>query len=65
MLIIGNSLVLYNNNNVPTFTSFSVSEKDVMDVEKTYWALKSSGKFDLEALQRHICPPISEELVPG
>ncbi len=42
-----------------------MSEQDVMDVEKTYWALKGSGKFDLETFQQHISPPLPEELLPG
>ena len=43
-----------------------VSEQDVMDVEKTYWALKgSSGKFDVEILKHHVSPLLPEELVPG
>lgn len=46
--------------------SYVVSEKDVMDVEKTYWALKgSSGKFDVETLKHHVSPLLPEELVPG
>ena len=43
----------------------TVCEQDVMDVEKTYWALKGSGKFDLETFQHHISPPLPEELIPG
>lgn len=42
-----------------------VSEQDVMDVEKTYWALKGSGKFDLETFQQHVSPPLPPELLPG
>ena len=42
-----------------------VTEKDVMDVEKTYWALKGSGKFDLESFQLYACPPIPQELCEG
>lgn len=42
-----------------------VSEQDVMDVEKTYWALKGSGSFDLETLQRHVSPPLPQDLLPG
>ena len=36
-----------------------------MDVEKTYWALKGSGKFDLETFQQQISPPLPKELIPG
>ena len=42
-----------------------VCEQDVMDVEKTYWALKGSGKFDLETFQQHISPPLPPEILPG
>lgn len=45
---------------------YPVSEQDVMDVEKTYWALKgSSGKFDVETLQQHVSPPLPKDLLPG
>ena len=36
-----------------------------MDVEKTYWALKGSGKFDLETFEQHVSPPLPQELIPG
>ncbi len=42
-----------------------VSDRDVMDVEKTYWALKGSGKLDLQAFHRHFNSLLPETLIPG
>ena len=42
-----------------------VSEKDVMDVERMYWALKGGGKLDLETFERHISPPMPQGLISG
>ena len=42
-----------------------VSDRDVMDVEKTYWALKGSNKLDLQAFQQHFSSLLPEELIPG
>ena len=36
-----------------------------MDLEKTYWGLKGSGKFDLETFEKYACPPVPEELCEG
>lgn len=44
---------------------FSVDEQVVMDLEKSYWALKGSGKFDLETLQSLVQPPLPEDLCQG
>ena len=45
--------------------SISVKDKDVMDVEKTYWALKGSGKLDLETFHQRFSSLLPEELIPG
>ena len=42
-----------------------VEVQDVMDLEKTYWGLKGSGKFDMETFEQHICPPVPKELCEG
>ena len=52
---------------MPTCT---VSEREVMDLERTYWGLKSggsgtSGKFDVEAFQKYASPPVPENLCKG
>ena len=48
----------------------TVSEREVMDLERTYWGLKSggsgtSGKFDVEAFQKYASPPVPENLCKG
>ena len=48
----------------------AVTDKDVMDLEKTYWGLKSvgrekSGKFDLETFKFYASPPVPEEVCGG
>lgn len=41
-----------------------VSEKDIMDIEKTYWGLKGgSGKLDIEVFQPYVSPPVPNDLV--
>lgn len=47
-----------------------MTDKDVMDLEKTYWGLKSvgrekSGKFDLETFKFYASPPVPEEVCGG
>ena len=44
---------------------FSVDEQVVMDLEKSYWALKGGGKFDLDTLQSYVQPPLPEDLCQG
>lgn len=66
----GSGFTLEGEPDPPTFyqtlsDKYGVTEKDVMDVEKTYWALKGSGKFDLESFQLYACPPIPHELCEG
>ena len=40
-----------------------VSDKDVMDLEKAYWALKASNsKFDLDTFREIISPPLPTQL---
>ena len=42
----------------------AVGEKDIMDIEKTYWGLKGgSGKFDEEVFGPYVNPPVPEDLV--
>ncbi|EDV23557.1 uncharacterized protein TRIADDRAFT_58322 [Trichoplax adhaerens] len=75
------SWLLYDNSKItltdtsatPTFYQSVASithftEKDVMELEKKYWALKNcskSGKFDLETFSRFVCPPLPESLTKG
>ena len=33
-----------------------------MDLEKTYWGLRGSGKFDQEVFESYACPPVPKEL---
>lgn len=41
-----------------------VSEKEIMDIEKTYWGLKGgSGKFDEEVFGPYVSPPVPSGLV--
>ena len=44
---------------------FPVSVQDVMDLERKYWCLKSSPRFDLELFTSLVCPPVPKELVEG
>ena len=44
---------------------FPVSMQDVMDLERKYWSLKSSPRFDLELFTSLVCPPVPKELVEG
>lgn len=42
----------------------AVNEKDIMDIEKTYWGLKGgSGKFDVTVFKPYVSPPVPDELV--
>ena len=43
----------------------AVTPKEVMDLEKTYWGLKGSGKFDCETFKLYITPPVPQELCEG
>jgi len=36
-----------------------------MDIEKTYWTLKGSGKLDLETFHQRFSSLLPEELLPG
>ena len=41
-----------------------MSEKDIMDIEKTYWGLKGgSGKFDEEVFGPYMSPPVPDDLI--
>ena len=41
-----------------------MSEKDIMDIEKTYWGLKGgAGKFDEDTFRPYVSPPVPEMLV--
>ena len=42
-----------------------MSEQDVMDLERKYWSLKSTPRFDLELFTSLVCPPVPKELVEG
>ena len=44
---------------------FPVSVQDVMDLERKYWSLKTTPRFDLELFTSLVCPPVPEELVEG
>ena len=44
---------------------FGVEEQVVMDIERTYWALKGGGKFDVTTLQSYTCPPLPSLLGIG
>ena len=51
---------------IPVYTwTHTVTQKDVMDLEKTYWGLKGSGKFDLETFESYASPPVPTELCEG
>ena len=42
----------------------SVSEKDIMDIEKTYWGLKGgSGKFDEDVFRPYVTPSVPDDTV--
>ena len=43
----------------------TVTPKEVMDLEKTYWGLKGSGKFDCNTFELYITPPVPQELCEG
>ena len=41
----------------------TVGDRDVMDLEKAYWALKASNsKFDLDTFREIISPPLPLQL---
>lgn len=42
-----------------------VTQKEVMDLERTYWGLKGSGKFDLSTFEMYASPPVPKELCEG
>ena len=42
-----------------------VSVQDVMDLERKYWSLKTTQRFDLELFTSLVCPPVPRELVEG
>ena len=45
---------------------FVVRDKDVMDLEKAYWALKASNsKFDRDTFQQIVSPPLPAQLCEG
>ena len=43
----------------------TVTPKEVMDLEKTYWGLKGSGKFDCSTFELYVTPPVPQELCEG
>lgn len=46
------------------FLYSTVSEKEIMDIEKTYWGLKGgSGKFDEEVFRPYVSPPVPDDLI--
>ena len=45
--------------------SILVSVQDVMDLERKYWSLKTTPRFDLELFSSLVCPPVPKELVEG
>ena len=54
-----------------THIQYTVSEKEVMDLERTYWSLKSgittggSARFDLETFIHYTSPPVPEAMCKG
>ena len=54
-------LYLFHVNHTHLITL--VVDRDIMDIEKTYWSLKgSNGKFDLTVLENIISPPFPQSL---
>ena len=51
--------------NILYILSHTVTQKEVMDLERTYWGLKGSGKFDLNTFEMYASPPVPKELCEG